>query len=354
MILDMRGTIEDCNQSTIDMLGYSKNELIGKSRLQIHPNLKEDLPVIRKRVRKLCQGNDPGPYDHQLVRKEGTIIWVRSNSSFINEKEDQFIQIISEDITEKRKAKELIRIENEKLKQLDKMRTELIDRASHELKTPLVSIYGGIQVIKEAYGSELNKEVISYLDIIERGYRRLNGLVSNLIDSLRVGSKKLQIEKQHLNFSEILRNCIQEISSLDIFGGINIIERIPRGIYLDIDKIRIEQVFMNLLTNAIKFSPKNSEIHVRLIEEEEYIEVSIRDQGIGLTKEEKERLFTKFGKFERYDLSFDKIDLRNLSTEGSGLGLYITKELVEKHNGTIWAESEGRYKGTTFFLRLPK
>ena len=113
------------------------------------------------------------------------------------------------------------------------------------------------------------------------------------------------------------------------------------------EKERIYEVLTNLLSNAMKYSPQKSEIVVESEIKDEFIIISIKDEGIGFTEEEKERIFTQFGKIERYGQGLD------IETEGTGLGLYITKRIVELHGGKVWLESEGKDKGSTFYFSLP-
>ena len=113
------------------------------------------------------------------------------------------------------------------------------------------------------------------------------------------------------------------------------------------DKIRIEHVILNLFTNAIKNTPSKGIIYISLTKNIDYIDIIIKDTGIGFTEDEREITFKKFGKIDR------KIKGMNIITEGSGLGLYISKEIVKLHKGKVWLESEGRNKGSTFIVRLP-
>jgi signal transduction histidine kinase len=119
-------------------------------------------------------------------------------------------------------------------------------------------------------------------------------------------------------------------------------------LFLKIDKVRIEQVILNLLSNAIKNTPPHGKITIKSSGLNDSIEVSITDTGIGLTKEEMNKLFTRFGKIERYGKGLEYIDI-----QGTGLGLYISKEIIDLHEGQIWVESMGRNKGCTFKLKIP-
>lgn len=118
--------------------------------------------------------------------------------------------------------------------------------------------------------------------------------------------------------------------------------------FLDIDRLRFRQVLTNIISNAIKNTPQNGEIFLNLVEKAEYTDISVKDTGVGLTEKEMEKLFEKFGKIERYGMDL------GVDIEGSGLGLYISKEIVELHGGQIFVESVGRNKGSTFTIRLFK
>ncbi|MCK4285724.1 MAG: ATP-binding protein [Candidatus Lokiarchaeota archaeon] len=121
---------------------------------------------------------------------------------------------------------------------------------------------------------------------------------------------------------------------------------LPNKLDINVDKIRLQQVITNILSNAIKNTQINGKIYVSLVHNLEYTDLIIEDTGIGITKKEKELLFEKFGKIERYGMDL------GVDIEGSGLGLYISKEIVESHGGKILVESDGRNKGARFIIRL--
>jgi signal transduction histidine kinase len=123
---------------------------------------------------------------------------------------------------------------------------------------------------------------------------------------------------------------------------------LPTNVFVELDRLRFEQVITNLLLNAIKNTPPKGTITLFLSEKEDWVEFSVNDTGVGLTKEEMSIIFTRFGKIERYGEGLEFIDI-----QGSGLGLFISKEIVDLHGGIIRAESEGRGKGSTFLVKLP-
>ncbi len=149
------------------------------------------------------------------------------------------------------------------------------------------------------------------------------------------------------DLSFFIKLSVRELRGLARLRNHTINLTIPDRLITSFEPEQIHQVISNLINNAIKYTPPDGTIEIRSEILDHYIRVSIKDSGIGLTKEEKERLFTQFGKIERYGQGLDII------SDGSGLGLYITKKIVELHGGKIWVESEGRNKGSTFYFTLP-
>jgi len=216
------------------------------------------------------------------------------------------------------------------------------------LKTPLVSVSGGCELLLTIYGEKLNKEELEIIELIEKGGKRLKHLVDNLIDISRIEYEKFKLVKKPTDLSAVIREISNELIYSIRERNINLNLVLPESLYIELDKVRIEQVIMNLLSNAIKNTPPNGEIYVNLKKKENSVELSIRDTGIGISQEEMDMLFTRFGKLERYGEGYEYIDI-----QGTGLGLYISKEIVDSHEGEIRAESGGRNKGSTFIVKLP-
>jgi signal transduction histidine kinase len=198
------------------------------------------------------------------------------------------------------------------------------------------------------YNKEFSSETLEILELIEKGGTRLKYLVDRLVDISKIDYGKFKLEIKSEDLSEIIRECSREISYLLKNRKINLNLSLPESIYINIDRIRMEQVIINLLSNAIKNSPPNGEVNVILKKKNDWIELIVKDTGIGLTKEEMNSLFTRFGKIERFGEGFEYLDI-----QGSGLGLFIVKEILNLHGGEIKATSEGRNKGSIFSLRLP-
>ncbi|MHA1987331.1 MAG: PAS domain S-box protein [Promethearchaeota archaeon] len=339
------------NQQFSETLGYSPKELIKwKSKKLfdlVHPEDRDSFFIsIANRDRN--EGGIPLKLQFRILTKTGSIIWLEIFSKSITYKGRQADLISTMDITGKKEAERIVLEENRKLIALNKMRKDIITRVSHELKTPLTSIYGASQLLLKHLNLSIDDEVLNFIEIFHRGALRLKKLVENLTDASRIEYGKLELNIKQFDLITIIKECIDEMSYLIDNRKLILNSELPNKLLVNVDKIRLQQVITNILSNAIKNTPMNGNINVSLVNNLEYTDIQIRDSGVGLTEKEKELLFEKFGKIERYGMDL------GVDIEGSGLGLYIAKEIVDLHGGQILVESEGRNKGALFTIRLNK
>ncbi len=316
--------------------------------IKLFRNSEELSTIFTKRIELLNRGLKLEPIEIKVVMPSGLEKWLYWQSSRIALHDKTLTQILIHDITEKKEAERLISEERERIQKLSQMRQELITRISHELKTPLTTAHGALQVLFERYKHKLDKDVLEFLNIVKKGTKRLKNLVETL-----VSTSKFEYKMQELNLQEndILKLVKKQVRELEFYANsrdISIELDLTSKFLLRVDKILFEQVITNILSNAINNTLPGGHVYVSFDEKKTYIDIIIRDTGIGITQEEKARLFTKFGKIERYG----KGD--NIYIEGVGLGLYISREIVELHGGQIFVESEGRNRGSTFIIRLYK
>ncbi len=158
---------------------------------------------------------------------------------------------------------------------------------------------------------------------------------------------RFQLNKKMENATEIIRDCISNIAYLANKRNIILNVDLPETFNIELDKVRFEEVVINLLSNAIKNTPPIGVIQISLSKQNGFMVLSVKDSGVGLTRSERGKIFKKFGKIERYGKGLDIIP------EGVGLGLFISKEIVENHGGKIFVESKGRNKGANFIVKLP-
>jgi PAS domain S-box-containing protein len=348
VLINSKGIVIDVNPSFENMFGFTKDEVIGQSFMNTTAIHSDFLPILISLFKKFLKGEILHRIDIKMQKKDGTVFWTNLQAALMKFGNEVYIQAILTDITAKKEAEFLIEQELNKLKELDQIRKNLISRVSHELKTPLVSVNGGCELLLTIYKDRLSREELELIELIEKGGKRLKYLVESLTDVSRIEYKKFELIKKEHNLSEIIRDVSKELIYSVRERKLNLSLIVPEELIIRVDRIRIEQVIMNLLSNAIKNTPPNGDIAITLNQDNEYATISILDTGIGLTENEMKMLFTRFGKIERSGEEFEYIDI-----QGSGLGLFISKEIVDLHEGIIRAESEGRSKGSRFIVKLP-
>ena len=232
------------------------------------------------------------------------------------------------------------RVQYEKLKEADEMKSEFINVAAHELRTPIQPILSLTEVLRSKIK---DTEQLAMLDAAIRNAKRLRRLTEDILDITKIEGKSLQLEKEQFNLYEVILNVVQDYRSQQIENrtiDIQVLSDEPnKEIVVNADKSRIAQVISNLLSNAIKFTKQGAVlITIEKKKDNKEVIVSMKDTGSGLDPEILPRLFSKFA---------------SKSFKGTGLGLFISKSIVEAHGGKIWAENNVNGKGAKFSFSLP-
>ena len=228
---------------------------------------------------------------------------------------------------------------NERLKAHSIMQKEFINMAAHELRTPAQAILGYSELAMES--EELKETELNLLRPIHTNAERLTKLVENMLSITRIESKTLKLDKEKVNIIEKLRNVINDIKAqISNPAKLQIVYSKPeQPVYVEVDKVRLYQVIANLLSNAIKFTKEGTiSIIAEVKDSNNEIIISVKDTGEGIHSDMLPRLFTMFA---------------TTSNVGTGLGLYISKSIVEAHGGRMWAENNSVGKGATFSFSLP-
>lgn len=348
VLASLKGIVMDCNPATTSLFGYEKEDLIDKHFIDIAAYPTELKPQFIKSFKNIFQRNYNESVEFQAYKKDKSLVWVASYLALNNLGQETFVQAIFQDITQQKRSERIIQKEIEKLKEIDQIRNDLVRRISHELKTPLISIYSTSQHLLQNYGEQVDKKVLRLINTIHKGGKRLKLLAENLVNSLRLESRELSLNFQNENLIEVISECIDTFTIFAQERKLFFKKEHPKTLMLEIDKIWLSQAISNLISNAIKNTPERGGVLVKLSEERNHVDISIEDTGVGLTKKEIDKLFEKFGKIERFNEDLD-IDI-----EGSGLGLYISKEIVQLHGGEILVNSRGRNQGSSFTIRLYK
>jgi len=199
----------------------------------------------------------------------------------------------------------------------------------------------------QAYSEALPPKVFKKLEEIQKGCDRLGDIIHKLIESSKLETSEIELHTSEGDLLSFINLCVNEVQLLAKMRNTTLKFDATDCITTNFNKDQIREVISYLLHNAIKFSPPNGIITINYEIKSNNIIISIKDTGIGFTEDEKLRIFQKFGKIIRKNQGFDVI------SEGSGLGLYLSKMMIELHGGEIWVESEGRNKGSTFYFTLP-
>jgi PAS domain S-box-containing protein len=226
-------------------------------------------------------------------------------------------------------------------RETEERKDDFINMASHELKTPVTSMKLYIDMLGRLTKDVSNEKLQHVVESLHDQTKRLQDLVNNLLDVSRVHTGKFTLEKEVVQIDEIVKTVCDEIQNETKRVTITL-DKIVKAQALA-DKLRMYQVLVNLLTNAIKYSPDQSSVHVSVTIQKEYIYVSVKDSGMGIEKDQQKKIFERL---------YQVTDAKEKTFPGLGMGLYISREIIKRHKGNIWVESV-KGKGSTFFFSLP-
>ena len=241
------------------------------------------------------------------------------------------------------KSNELLKRANKKLMELDKLKSDFVSMVSHELKTPLTPMKTSAEfLLQNDPDVNVRREM---LELIVRNIDRQTRMVNDMLDISRIESGNMRFRKEMLDIGEIINSAIETMKKQSEEKKINITTDIPTDLLkINADKDKLIQVFINLLSNALKFTPNGGNVEIKANESEKYIEVCVKDDGIGIPCDKIDKIFNKF-------YQIDNTSARPYG--GSGLGLAITKSIMDGHGGTIRVESTPG-EGTVFILTFLK
>lgn len=230
---------------------------------------------------------------------------------------------------------------NARLKELDRMKSDFVANVAHELRAPLSIIKGNLENIEQGFAGEVQPKQKDVLSDVFRVLNRLARLINDLLDLSKIESGKMELKREDVNIVDLAKEAAKNFEKLAKDKNIQIITEIPnKAINISADKDKLTQVFINLISNAVKFTDVGS-VSIKVIEMQNEIQVEINDTGPGMEKGQLDKIFDKFVR-----IVADK-------REGTGLGLPIAKDIIGLHNGRIRVESDVG-KGSKFIFNLPK
>ncbi len=320
-----------------------RDDLLNKNLLDVYPFLPEkriDLEydhVIK--TGEIFQSEEKTQYYDEIIYTSTSKIPVKNKNGYV----EKIITIIKDVSNQKKLEEELkdsyveLKLTYSKLQELYKMKDNFLSNISHELRTPLTSVLGYTELMLD---EKLTEQQRHKTEIIFRNSKRLYRLIRALLDTQMIESSNLQITKETVMINELIYAVVEDMKNISASKNIHISINIQNNLMVEGDNERLMQVFSNILDNAIKFTI-TGEIIIKGETDNGKVHIAISDTGIGIPEDRLERIFDRF-------YQVDSSNKRNF--QGVGLGLWISKKIIEAHGGRIWAESKNR--GSTFHILL--
>jgi diguanylate cyclase (GGDEF)-like protein/PAS domain S-box-containing protein len=375
---DNEGRIVEFSKGGERILGYSRDEVIGMKASDFYVDRKERATVLDTLKRKGAIYN----YETRLMRKDRSVVDISLTISQLKNKMGNIIGTvgISKDITEEKRLRNELRVKNEELgdlnlrledkviertRELERINRELtranqikgrfISNMSHELRTPLNSILGFSEILLEQTFGSLNEKQHRHVSNIYASGKHLLQLVTNILDLAKIEAGKVELFYEDFTIADAVDEVVMIMNSLASKKSIHIAVDLPRDKVFNTDKVKFKQILYNLLSNAIKFTPEGGDVGIRAefhenrgqelpwaMEGQTLLKVSVRDRGTGIKREDMERIFDEF---EQADSSLSR------DYGGTGLGLALTRKLIDLHGGQIHVQSVyGEGSEFTFYL----
>lgn len=345
LILDKDLNILDANPTWVERTGF-RGDVVGKNVhdvLNTTPEMEQRLELYREVIRT----GKAVDFDHVLAPSgNGLVYHIKAFPV------DAGVGLIVRDITERvkdeeeqhRYIEELLReqILLDQAKELDRLKAEFMNTTTHEIQTPLASIQGYSELIREILRSGDYEKASQYFEVIERNVSRLKVLSDDMLDMQRLEAGRVELVVEPVAVGALFDELRSTLHPL-IGGNHEIVYDYPDGLVVICDRVRLLQVLDNLVSNAVKYSPGEKLVNVSAWSEDGSVVFSVADSGLGLTAKDIGKLFKPFP-----DILHDKV------LHGTGLGLSICKGIVELHGGEIWVDSKGKGKGSVFSFSIPK
>jgi PAS domain S-box-containing protein len=335
LTVDAAGVVSDANPAALEALGFPKEELVGSVAMRslVIASRHKQGDAAHHPLDRVLRTREPFRShlsDHvSIIRKDQTGLPVALTiEPLVQGKTLLGALIMFQDMTEER--------------QIDYMKSEFISLASHQLRTPLSSIRWYLEMLAEA--KHLNAEEKSYIGEIDRAAERMANLLESLLHVAKLDGGGMQPEQKKILLQDVIRDMSAEWKVQCAERSITLHVALPsHPLHVSTDPVLIQIVLQNLFGNALKYAPDAKELWLSVTTADGKAEISLRDSGVGIPKPEQKRIFEKF---------FRAHNVRQMDTDGSGLGLYISRTIAERLGGTLgFASEEG--KGTTFTLTIP-
>lgn len=341
--IDPEQRITSWNMMAERLTGYKADEIIGqKCTLTNQSPCKDSCGLFSKDVEKPIVDAEC-----HVKRKDGTLITVSKNVDLLRDETGKIIGGIESfiDISERKRFEEQIKKMNEVLEETNKGKDRFFSIIAHDLRNPFVTLLGFSEMLIEDFNDFSDEEKITYLKEMQKTSKSSHELLDNLLQWSRSQTGRIKYSPSKINFSELLNENYELVQKTADMKNIELKSKVEDNLFLQADEDMVTTILRNLLTNAIKFTQKDGKITVSAkSEDSNFVHLSIVDTGIGIEPKRVDKIFLIDETESTEGTSGEK---------GSGLGLILSKEFVEKHGGKIWVESKIG-EGTTFHFTLPK
>lgn len=336
-IFSQSGRICDCNSKLIKALGLGNQKSYLISKISIRGTVFGAI-ILASNQQKFYQQTDLDALDAAA----SVLSYVLKDAELSNVFKLQ-LKALKDGIIEKNKAYKTIKEQNEKILEADKVKNEFLANISHELRTPLNSILGFSEILETQLYGNLNSKQQEYVKDIRVSATHLLGMINEILDMSKIEANAMKIVKSAFWISQAVDEVCNILSPLAQKKNLKLNKVMDVDFEVFADYQKIQQILYNLLSNAIKYSPENNEVEITVSADDEKFRITVHDNGIGIDKKYHGKIFAKF---VQLDSAYTKKE------SSTGLGLTITKELVELHGGKISIISEVN-NGSTFIVEIP-
>lgn len=334
-VVDINLKILLINEAAKELCGCVGDDTIGRNYEEVlnfvyeNNNAKND-----EFVKKAISSGQITHMDNNtiLINKNGNKIPVADSASPLKNSKGEVIGcvVVFRDVTKER--------------EVDKAKTEFVSLASHQLRTPLSAINWYLELLRDSAKSVLTPEHLGFIKEIEQGNQRMIDLVNSLLNVSRIDLGTFAIEPSEVNVVEIAESVLTELQPQIISKKHNIVREFEPDLPMfNYDKNLTRIIFQNLISNAVKYTPDNGEIRIKVFRNSEYLQIEVHDNGFGIPKDQQVKIYNKL---------FRADNVVKKDVDGNGLGLYIVKSIVDNVGGKIWFQSEEN-KGTIFYVNIP-
>ena len=324
-VSDFAGTFLDANDTFLDLLGYTREEVLAGTMQHNALTPSEFHYLSQEAVKALQETGASGTYETEYLHKSGRRIPVLVAVTRIEHTETcmGFVLDISAS------------------KELDQRKDEFISMASHELKTPVTSLKGFLGLLQRRLTIQGDEKALHYLARMDAQVTKLTKLINDLLDLSKMQTGQLDYREERFDLDELVQEIVETVQETTQTHHLLLEGQTQAEVSGDRD--RIGQVLINLLNNAIKYSPQGDRVLVRVAISQNKALVSVQDFGIGIAKEHQHKIFERF---------YQVTDAEEKTYPGLGIGLYISYEIVKRHSGQMWVESK-KGEGASFYFTLP-